>query len=298
MTQFSLILATKNRVREVERFLQSLAAQTYKNFELVLVDQNADNRLVELVNIYGQKFPILHLKQAKSGVSRGRNLGRLYVKGDFVAFPDDDSVYPPDVLSQVVEFFQQNSTWDGVIGRVYDLEADQNAFLYCGDEHSGSVDLERAFRIGITHGMFYRASMVKEIVFDETMGPGAGTSWGCGDDVDYLFQCIQVGYKIYYNATIIVRHPNPFNIYNFRQLVRREYHYGRGNGYLIGHYFPPSFVRTEILQNVPYVFVTLFKGQFNYCAYIIATVLGMSLGYWDSLIRRREIKPSTVGEVL
>ena len=287
--EFSLILATKNRVKEVERFFQSLATQDYQQFELILVDQNLDDRLKELVNTYSQKFPILHLKQAVAGVSRGRNLGRTYIKGDLIAFPDDDSVYPANVLSQVVQFFQNQPNWDGVIGRVYDLETDQNAFTYCGDEHSGAVNLERAFRIGITHGMFYRSSMVNDIIFDETMGPGAGTPWGCGEDVDYLFRCIQGGYKIYYNADLIVRHPNPYNIYNFRQLIRREYSYGRGNGYLMGNYFSSAFVRTEIFQNVPYVFTTLFRGQFHYCAYITATILGLSLGYWDSLTQKREM---------
>ena len=64
---FSLVLATKNRVNEVERFLRSLTTQTHENFELVLVDQNPDDRLLELVKSYGQKFPIIHLKQSQSG---------------------------------------------------------------------------------------------------------------------------------------------------------------------------------------------------------------------------------------
>ena len=285
---FSLVLATKNRVNEVERFLRSLTTQSHPDFEVIIVDQNLDDRLLTLVEAYSQKFPIVHLKQTQSGASRARNLGRLHTKGDVITFPDDDSVYPAEILTQVVNFFQESPQWDGVVGRVYDLDNDQNAFLYCGDDHAGAVDLERAFRIGITHATFLRSYLVKEICFDETLGPGAGTPWGCGDDINYLFDCIRAKYTVYYNPELVVRHPNPFNLYNFRQLLRREYHYGRGNGYLISRNFPSSFVWSEILQNCPYVFITLFKGQFAYSAYIIACVIGLSLGYWDSIIRQRK----------
>ncbi len=295
---FSLVLATKNRVNEVERFLRSLTTQTHENFELVLVDQNPDDRLLELVKSYGQKFPIIHLKQSQSGASRARNLGRLHAKGDVITFPDDDSVYPSEILTQVADFFQKDQQWDGVVGRVYDLDKDENAFLYCGDDNSGIIDLERAFRIGITHATFLRNHIVKEICFDEAVGPGAGTPWGCGDDVDYLFRCINAKYKIYYNSALIVRHPNPFNLYNFRQLLWREYSYGRGNGYLLGRHFPSSFVWSEILPNCPYVFITLFKGQFDYSAYITASIIGMSLGYWDSVTRQSKgMKKSILGAI-
>lgn len=297
--RFSLVLATKNRVTEVERFLRSLTTQSYTDFEVIIVDQNRDDRLVELIEFYSQKFFILHLKQLEPGLSRARNLGRSHIKGDLVAFPDDDCLYPPDLLAQVIRFFR-NSQTEGVIARAFDIDEDKNAFLYCGDENSGVVDLERAFRIGITFVMFFHAHVVKEIAFDETVGPGSGTPWGCGEDMDYLFKCIKSGYKIYYNAKLIVRHPNPFKIYNFRQLVWREYSYGRGNGYLMGNNFPASFVKAEILPNFPYVITYMFKGRFDYSTYVAAAIIGMSLGYWDSVKQPKSIQTmqkSTVGSI-
>ena len=297
--QFSLILATKNRVTEVERFLRSLTAQSYTDFEVIIVDQNRDDRLVELVKSYGQKFTILHLKQLEPGLSRARNRGRLHIKGDLVAFPDDDCLYPPELLTEIVRYFKDSQT-EGVIARAFDIDEDKNAFLYCGDDNSGLVDLERAFRIGITFVMFFYAHVVKEVAFDETLGPGSGTPWGCGEDNDYLLRCVRAGYNIYYNANLIVRHPNPFKIYNFRQLVWREYSYGRGNGYLMGNNFPSSFVRAEILPNFPYIITYMFKGRFDYSAYVTVAIIGMSLGYWDSIRQRKRIqtvKKSTVGSL-
>ena len=51
----SLILATKNRVEEVDRFVRSLADQGYGNLELIVVDQNQDDRLGAIL---GQRLGI------------------------------------------------------------------------------------------------------------------------------------------------------------------------------------------------------------------------------------------------
>ncbi|MEB3283274.1 MAG: glycosyltransferase family A protein [Lyngbya sp.] len=110
--RFSLIVATKNRVEEVERFLRSVAAQDHQNFEVILADQNPDDRRVNLVKKYGKTFPLKHPKIVQPGTSRARNQGRLMADGDIIAYPDDDCLYPPGFLTQVAQFFQKDSTGD------------------------------------------------------------------------------------------------------------------------------------------------------------------------------------------
>ena len=60
MVYFSLILATVDRTGEVERLLDSLDSQTHREFELIVVDQNKDERLVPLLRAYRERFSILH----------------------------------------------------------------------------------------------------------------------------------------------------------------------------------------------------------------------------------------------
>jgi glycosyltransferase involved in cell wall biosynthesis len=83
---FSLIVSTINRINELERRFKSLTTQDDDNFEVVVVDQNLDDRLEGIVTSYNQQFPILHLKQTQRGLSRARNLGRSHVKGDVIEF--------------------------------------------------------------------------------------------------------------------------------------------------------------------------------------------------------------------
>ena len=68
----SLILATKGRVEEVDRFIRSLADQGHDDLELVVVDQNKDSRLDVILADAKLLFPIIHLR-SKSGLSHARN---------------------------------------------------------------------------------------------------------------------------------------------------------------------------------------------------------------------------------
>ncbi|MEH1790991.1 MAG: glycosyltransferase family 2 protein [Nostoc sp.] len=289
--RFSLIVPTVNRVNELGRLFQSLSTQHHDDFEVILVDQNLDNRLEKLVTDYSQQFPILHLKQTQRGLSRARNLGRSHTKGDIIAFPDDDSVYPPTVLSQVDHFLEHDQAWDGVIARIFDLNHDQNAFEFCGgDDQSGTVDYWKGYTVGISHAMFFRASVVRELAFDEAMGVGSGTLWGAGEDVDYLFQCLDAGYRFYYDSKLNVRHPSPLKKNNFRQQIQREYSYGLGNGYLLGkHILPKPLVQSATSSGYQHTILEISKGDLRRAGYFLMWGIGTSFGYWNGIKKRQKI---------
>ena len=278
--KFSLIVPTLNRVYETERLFQSLVAQNYKDFEVIVVDQNPDDRLVELVDSYRQYFPILHLKELKRGQSRARNIGFSHVHGDIVAFPDDDCLYSEGLLTKIAQFFCNNPERDGIIARVYDLDEDKNAFELCGDDQSQEVDYAKGYKVCVSCAMFFRAHIAKKILFNELLGPGAGTPWGCGDETDYLFQCLDAGYKFYYNATLIVRHPNPLKKNAFPEQIRREYGYGLGKGYFLAtHRLPQSLIEFE--HSAPYrqTPLEMIKGNLRRASYSLVNGIGTSLGY-------------------
>ena len=87
---FSLIIATINRSEELGLLLSSLKNQTYKNFQVIIVDQNLDNRIVSIISDYKDFLKIVHIKTNKKGVSNARNAGIELAEGDIITFPDDD----------------------------------------------------------------------------------------------------------------------------------------------------------------------------------------------------------------
>ena len=97
--KFSLVLATVDRSDELERFMFHLNQQICRDFELIVVDQNQDNRVELILAPYFDKFPILHIKSNELGASKGRNMGFKYVSGEIIGFPDDDCWYASDLLT-------------------------------------------------------------------------------------------------------------------------------------------------------------------------------------------------------
>ena len=102
--KFSLVMATLGRSVEIERLFNSLVNQTYKNFEVIVVDQNEDDRVVKLVEQFRDRLEFVYVHSEK-GLSRARNVGLKHIHGDLVAFPDDDCWYHPDVLAHVAGRF-------------------------------------------------------------------------------------------------------------------------------------------------------------------------------------------------
>src|SRR5258706_3480193 len=105
--RFSLILATINRTAELEIFLNSLKLQTFRDFELIVVDQNSDYRLAPILENYAGVFPINNLRSEK-GLSRARNKAIMAAGGAILSFPHDDCWYSPNLLGEINCFFHDN----------------------------------------------------------------------------------------------------------------------------------------------------------------------------------------------
>ena len=262
--RFSLIMATVNRVKETERFLHSLSRQDYAGgFGLIIVDQNPDSRLEAMIENYRQHFPILHLRQDEPLLARARNLGLPQVSGDVVGFPDDDCAYEPDTLSKVASFLAENPRRDGVVGNVLDLDKDEESILFYMPHKAGDITQENAWVLGMTAAFFLRADQAKGNTFDESIGPG--TMWGCGEDTDFLLRCIDNGANFYFDPSVVIRHPTPMRIYSVPQLIKREYRYGLGNGYLMGkRQFTAKIVLMKaLIEPFSYVPACLLHGRWK-----------------------------------
>src|SRR6266851_4817106 len=63
--RYSLLLATRGRTEELHQFFRSLLAQTWRDFEVIVIDQNPDDRLVETLAPYAGKIALQHLRSAQ-----------------------------------------------------------------------------------------------------------------------------------------------------------------------------------------------------------------------------------------
>jgi glycosyltransferase involved in cell wall biosynthesis len=222
-----LVLGTVGRTEEPTRFLHALHAQTYREFRLIVVDQNGDDRLAPILSNFEGAFPILQVS-AQPGLSRARNAALKHVEGGVVGFPDDDCWYPPDLLQSVATFLSAHTRWDGLGGRAVDELERPAAGQF--DATAGAMTMFNLWRRVASYTIFLRRAVIDAVgPFDETLGVGSSTPWGGGEDLDYVIRSLRAGCSVYYDPTLAIHHPQKRE-QSPRPDARQGYDYGAGFG--------------------------------------------------------------------
>ncbi|MDR3411210.1 MAG: glycosyltransferase [Formivibrio sp.] len=274
--KFSLILATLGRTDEVNKFIQSLMCQSYNDVELIVVDQNTDDRLIPILAPCYELFSVKHLKTSP-GLSYARNVGLKHVSGDIVAFPDDDCWYAKDVLEKVKDKFLKCRNIDVLTGRSIDGDGDESGSNFARE--SGYVDRFDVWTKAISYTIFLRAIVCKAVGgFDETLGVGAKTRFGSGEETDYLIRALDKKCQIYYLHDLTVFHPNKILEFN-EATFKRARLYAAGKGRVLSKHGYPLFYKMKILGR-PCIgsIISLLQGNIPQAKYRLNNALGRAEG--------------------
>ena len=100
----SVIIPTHNRPQLLERALRSVASQTFKDFEILVVQNgaNQDSKVV-VERLAAEGTPIRYLYEPKPDPCHARNVGIRASRGQYIAFLDDDDEWLPEKLKRQVE---------------------------------------------------------------------------------------------------------------------------------------------------------------------------------------------------
>ena len=222
----SLIMPTINVTEELDLFLKSLSEQTYKDFELIAIDQNTGNEAFEIIRKYEDDFEIKYMKSNQSGLSLNRNKGLIMMDGDIVGFPDDDCEYEKDTLEKVVAFFKENKDKRIYSCRTLERGKDYGTGIMLENNHELKVDNIDMTVKSIT--FFVNYSLEDITLFDENLGVGA--YFGSGEETDYVLTLLHKGFKGNYFADDIIYHPAKKGNYDD---LERAYKYALGYGALV-----------------------------------------------------------------
>ncbi len=239
--KFSLVLATVERTEPVEVLLCSLASQTMRDFELVVVDQNSDQRLSPLIARYRDRFPIVHLRSSQRGLSRARNAGLSRASGEILAFPDDDCWYgSPTLLADVAARFETRPALRVLTGCSVDGAGQPSQLRW--ESEAGWVTRFNIWHACISYTIFLRREVAVRIGgFDESLGVGAGTVWGAGEEIDYVLRALEAGFAAWYDPALRVNHPQTA-VNNDERAVRRSYLYSAGGARVLRRYRYPMWL--------------------------------------------------------
>lgn len=107
----SIVTPCYNSEKYIRQTIESVLNQTYKNFEMIIVDDVSTDKSVEIIKEYQEKDSRIKLIEAKEkiGASGARNLALREMKGKFVAFLDSDDLWAKEKLEKQVKFMQENN---------------------------------------------------------------------------------------------------------------------------------------------------------------------------------------------
>ena len=274
LPELDLVVATVDRVDELDRLLDSLERQTHRGFRVLLVDQNDDDRLDPVIERHAG-VNLEHLHSAR-GLSRARNAALGSVTADLVAFPDDDCVYADDLLERVARRFAERPDLDGVTGRAVGLDGSA-APNWKTD--SATLDRDNLWNRAISFTVFLRRDVVAGVgPFDEQLGLGSATPWHSGEEIDYLVRAVSDGARIEYDPELTVAHGQaPLSPDALRALGRRD---GASVGYILRkHRYPARVVARMLVRPVGGALVSLTHRDLAAARFQTATLRGRLAGY-------------------
>lgn len=123
----SVILCFYNEEKYIKGAIESVLAQTYKNFELILVSDGSTDRSEEIVDSFNdERIKRVYCKE-NGGLSRARNIGYEYASGDYIVNFDADDLLMPEKLEKQVAYMETHTDILVVSGGYYYM--DQNGVV-------------------------------------------------------------------------------------------------------------------------------------------------------------------------
>jgi ADP-heptose:LPS heptosyltransferase/glycosyltransferase involved in cell wall biosynthesis len=285
----SLVVSTINRARELTRLMDSLLSQEFKDFEILVVDQNCDDRIVPILERYQSELNISRIQTlARYGISSGRNDGWRRARGDVILFPDDDCWYPPWFLRKGVELLDTTGA-ELVSGRFADESGRSINGRFASRAHF--ITRTSVWTAQSESASFYRRELLERLGgFDEELGIGSATPWQAAEGPDLILKALERGWVCYYDPSLYGFHHEYDLDDPAEKMTRRGRTYGRGMGYVLRRHRYGLFALLHwALRPLATAFLSAICGRFHRVAYALSVSVGRTEGWtgcvWNIGIR-------------
>lgn len=227
----SLIVPTFGRTRQLSRLLDSLDRQTFRDFEVIISDQNPPGYLDEVLAA-PRGFPLIHLNRPdERGISRARNAGWHVTKAPVVMFPDDDAWYPATFLEDGLEKMSARGA-DLLAGR----SVDETGRAINGRFAKTARPITRG---GVWIMQIEWTTLIRRDVldrlggYDEALGIGCQTPWQAAEGPDLILRALEQGFSCHYDPDLAGHHEEYETNPPSPEMTAKARAYARGMGFVL-----------------------------------------------------------------
>lgn len=215
---YSIIIPVYNRPDEMDELLASLELQTYKAFEVIVVEDGSSVSSEPLVSKYQKTLSLKYFCKPNSGPGLSRNYGAERSKGDYLIFVDSDCILPEQYLEEIekelkmqpVDLFGGADKADNSFSNIQKaINYSMTSFLTTGGIRGGRKRLDnfypRSFNLGVSREAF-------EAI-------GGFSSMRFGEDIDFSIRILKKGYTSRFFPNAWVYHKRRTNLKKFFKQV-------------------------------------------------------------------------------
>ncbi|MCM1041624.1 MAG: glycosyltransferase [Bacteroides sp.] len=284
--KYSIIIPVFNRPDEMAEMLASLAGQTERNFEVVVVEDGSTKPCKEEVDRYSDVLDICYCTKPNTGRSDTRNVGMKNAKGNYFLFFDSDCILPPEYIQTLNRCLKESYSDcfggpDRALPTFTDMQKAVNfamtSFLTTGGiRGSGKVCMEkfhpRSFNMGFSREVYEKVGGFADMF---------------GEDIDLSIRIRNSGFKTVLFPEVSVYHKRRVNLKKF---FRQVYNFGQARIFLYKlhpeslkavHALPAMFVLGEAALILLAVFHTpywlLFLALYAVMLFLASAIKNKSL---------------------
>ncbi|MBQ8336856.1 MAG: glycosyltransferase [Bacteroidaceae bacterium] len=289
---YSIIVPVFNRPDEIKELLDSLAAQTVKPFELVIIEDGSKERCDHLLGHYRSLFDIHYYYKENSGRSDTRNYGMQRAGGDYLLFFDSDVILPPFYFERLeaamnAEYCDCFGGPDAADSSFSDMQKAvshaMTSFWTTGGIRGGKAVMEkfcpRTFNMGLSKKVYETVGDFKDMM---------------GEDIDLSIRIRNAGFKIRLIRDVFVYHKRRIDM---RRFFRQVNNFGQARIWLqLIH--PGSLKAVHTAPALLLVLgVALLAASVFYPWLLLLPLAYMLLIFGDSLIKNRSPKVALLSVV-
>ncbi|MDE6340995.1 MAG: glycosyltransferase [Muribaculaceae bacterium] len=177
---FSIIVPVYNRPDEVAELMASLAGQTDKGFEVVIVEDGSTIPCRAAAEAYASEVALQYFHKDNEGRSPARNFGMEHARGDYFVFVDSDCILPPDYIASLRKALESrpidcfggpDDAHESFTDTQKAINFAMTAFLTTGGIRGGKVQMEkfvpRTFNMGFSRAVYEKTGGFREMFSED-----------------------------------------------------------------------------------------------------------------------------------
>lgn len=284
---FSIVIPVYNRPDEVLELLESLDAQTNKDFELVIIEDGSKVPCKDIVDQFSDRIKIQYHYIENSGPGFARNVGAQKASGNYILLFDSDCLIPPHYMEALHQKMEENyvdcfggpdSAHESFSDLQKAIDYAMTSFFTTGGIRGKKKSLDkytpRSFNMGISKKAWNEA--------------GGFTTIHPGEDPDLSFKIMKAGYTVAFIPETYVYHKRRIN---FKKFLVQVYKFGVVR-IILSKWHPGTF---KIVYALPAVFtlgtfLLILLSIIWHPIFLAPIGLFILLIFFDCLITRKNLK--------